>query len=58
MKITTNEKLNISAIICAAGKGTRAGFEKNKLLMPLNGTTDGYNGRTIPDLVYKCSDIR
>jgi 2-C-methyl-D-erythritol 4-phosphate cytidylyltransferase len=30
---------SICAIICAAGKGTRAGFEKNKLLMPLNGTT-------------------
>lgn len=27
----------VSAIICAAGKGFRAGFEKNKLLVPLNG---------------------
>ena len=40
MKITTNEKLNISAIICAAGRGERAGLEKNKVLavMP-NGKT-------------------
>lgn len=28
----------ISAIICAAGKGERAGFLKNKLLAPLHGT--------------------
>lgn len=27
----------ISAIICAAGKGKRAGFEQNKLLAPLDG---------------------
>ena len=30
-------KDKISAIICAAGKGERAGFEKNKLLVPLLG---------------------
>lgn len=29
----------IGAIIAAAGKGTRAGFEKNKLLMPLSDKT-------------------
>lgn len=28
-------KTNVCAIICAAGKGFRAGFEKNKLLVPL-----------------------
>ena len=27
----------VSAIICAAGKGERAGFSKNKLLAPLSG---------------------
>ena len=27
--------MSVSVIICAAGKGTRAGFEKNKLLLPL-----------------------
>lgn len=30
-------KNSVCAIICAAGKGFRAGFEKNKLLMPLGG---------------------
>ena len=30
-------KEKISVIICAAGKGKRAGFEKNKLLAPLYG---------------------
>lgn len=29
--------MKISVIICAAGKGERAGFGKNKLLAPLNG---------------------
>ena len=28
---------SVCAIICAAGKGFRAGFEKNKLLVPLGG---------------------
>lgn len=30
-------KQSVCAIICAAGKGLRAGFERNKLLMPLDG---------------------
>ena len=30
-------KKKVSAIICAAGKGERAGFDKNKLLIPLHG---------------------
>lgn len=30
-------KSKVSAIICAAGKGERAGFQKNKLLAPLYG---------------------
>ena len=29
--------MKVSAIICAAGKGTRAGFGRNKLLAPLHG---------------------
>ena len=32
-------KQTICAIICAAGKGTRTGFEKNKLLVPFQGST-------------------
>lgn len=34
-----NEKQSIGVIICAAGKGQRAGFAKNKLLVPFDGTT-------------------
>ena len=30
-------KTSVCAVICAAGKGLRAGFEKNKLLVPLAG---------------------
>lgn len=29
--------MNISVIVCAAGRGERAGFDKNKLMAPLNG---------------------
>ncbi len=32
-------KLTVCAIICAAGKGTRTGFNKNKLLVPFQGET-------------------
>lgn len=32
-----NGNKTICAVICAAGKGFRAGFEKNKLLVPLGG---------------------
>lgn len=32
-------KTTVCAIICAAGKGERAGFEKNKLLVPFEGAT-------------------
>ena len=35
-------KVTVCAIICAAGKGSRAGFEKNKLLVPFQGTTALY----------------
>lgn len=34
-----NGKQTVCAIICAAGKGVRAGFEKNKLLLPFAGST-------------------
>ena len=30
---------SVGVIICAAGKGQRAGFEKNKLLIPFDGST-------------------
>ena len=32
-------KTTVCAVICAAGKGLRAGFEKNKLLIPFMGST-------------------
>ncbi len=32
-------KYSVCAIICAAGKGARAGFAKNKLLVPFEGST-------------------
>ncbi len=32
-----NEKISVSVIVCAAGKGERAGFQKNKLLTLLAG---------------------
>ncbi|MBE7085410.1 MAG: 2-C-methyl-D-erythritol 4-phosphate cytidylyltransferase [Clostridiales bacterium] len=32
-------KYSVGVIICGAGKGTRAGFEKNKLLVPFQGST-------------------
>ncbi len=32
-------KYSVCAILCAAGKGLRAGFEKNKLLVPFQGAT-------------------
>ena len=33
------KKYSVCAIICAAGKGSRAGFEQNKLLVPFEGST-------------------
>ncbi len=52
---------SICAIICAAGKGTRAGFEKNKLLMPLNGTTvlektlSAFDFPLVSEIIVACS---
>ena len=37
------KNLKISAIICAAGRGERAGFDKNKLLAPLAGAPALYH---------------
>ena len=33
------DKQTVCAIICAAGTGSRAGFDKNKLLLPFEGST-------------------
>lgn len=38
-----NKTTRCSAVICAAGRGTRAGFAKNKLLMPLGGAPALYH---------------
>lgn len=52
----------ISVIICAAGKGKRAGFEKNKLLSPLYGvpalyhTLEKFNLPQIDEVVITSSD--
>lgn len=34
-----SERVSVTAIICSAGKGERAGFDKNKLLVPFMGST-------------------
>lgn len=33
------EKQTVGVVVCAAGKGQRAGFDKNKLLVPFEGST-------------------
>lgn len=35
----SNQRQSVGVIICAAGKGSRAGFEKNKLLVPFGDST-------------------
>ena len=41
--MTTMKNFKVSAIICAAGRGERAGFDKNKLLAPLYGAPALYH---------------
>ncbi|MBQ8394031.1 MAG: 2-C-methyl-D-erythritol 4-phosphate cytidylyltransferase [Clostridia bacterium] len=54
-------KKTVCAIICAAGKGARAGFDKNKLLLPLNGKTvlektlDAFDFAAIDEIVITSS---
>lgn len=51
----------IGVLICAAGKGFRAGFEKNKLLVPLQGervlkkTLSAFDFPLIDEIVVACS---
>ena len=53
--------MKVSAIICAAGKGTRAGFDKNKLLAPLQGapalwhTLKKFNMKEIDEVIVTSS---
>ena len=53
---------SVCAIICAAGKGVRAGFEKNKLLLPLEGkrvlekTLSAFDFPAIDEIIVTSSD--
>ena len=52
----------IGVIVCAAGKGTRAGFEKNKLLIPFEGSTvlektlSAFNYPAIDEIIVTSSE--
>lgn len=53
---------SITAIVCAAGKGSRAGFEKNKLLVPLRDgqtalekTLSAFDFPEITEIIVTCS---
>lgn len=54
--------MKVTAIICAAGKGERAGFEKNKLLVPLFGapalyhTLEKFNIPEIDEVIVTSSE--
>lgn len=56
-------KNKVSAIICCAGKGERAGFGKNKLLLPLDGapaiyhTLEKFNVKEIDQVIVACSQV-
>ena len=53
--------MKISAIICAAGRGDRAGFGRNKLLVPLHGapalfhTLEKFDIPQIDEVIVTCS---
>ena len=55
-------KTTVCAIICAAGKGERAGFAKNKLLLPFEGKTvlektlSAFNFPAIDEIVVSSSE--
>lgn len=55
-------KTTVCAVICAAGKGLRAGFEKNKLLIPFMGSTvlektlSAFNFPAIDEIVVTASE--
>ena len=57
-----NNKHKVSVIVCAAGKGERAGFDKNKLLAPLYGeptllhTLRKFNIPEIDEVIVTSSD--
>ena len=46
--------MKISVIICAAGRGERAGFEKNKLLVPVNGAPVIYHTARVANKFLSC----
>ena len=52
----------VCALICAAGKGTRAGFEKNKLLAPwgestvLEKTLSAFDFPAVDEIIITASD--
>ncbi len=55
-------KYTVCAIVCAAGKGLRAGFEKNKLLVPLDGdsvlkkTLSAFDFPAIDEIIVTASE--
>ncbi len=57
-----NKKTTVCAIICSAGKGLRSGFEKNKLLVPLQGervltkTLSAFDYPAIDEIVITSSE--
>ena len=56
-------KNSVCAIICAAGKGLRAGFEKNKLLIPFAGSTvlektiSAFDFPAIDEIIVTASEV-
>ena len=62
MSATQKNAYSVCAIICAAGKGNRAGFEKNKLLIPFEGSTvlektlSAFNYPAIDEIIVTSSE--